>query len=143
MIHGEAAFTGQGIVQETLSLSELPYYRTGGTIHIIVNNQVGFTTFPRQGRFTPYPTDVAKMIQAPIFHVNGDDPEAVVHVAKIAVAFRQQFHQDVMIDLWCYRKHGHNETDDPTYTQPLMYKQIGEKESLRERYAKGLIEQGK
>jgi 2-oxoglutarate dehydrogenase E1 component len=143
MVHGEAAFTGQGIVQETLSLSELPYYRTGGTIHIIVNNQVGFTTFPRQGRFTPYPTDVAKMIQAPIFHVNGDDPEAVVHVAKIAVAFRQQFHQDVMIDLWCYRKHGHNETDDPTYTQPLMYKQIGEKHSLRDLCAKRLIEQGK
>ena len=92
LIHGDAAFTGQGIVSETLGLSELPFYRTGGTIHVIVNNQIGFTTLPRQGRFTPYPTDVAKMIQAPIFHVNGDDPEACVHAAKLAIAFRQQFH---------------------------------------------------
>src|SRR4029079_167194 len=106
LIHGESAFTGQGIVPETLSLSVLPGYRTGGTIHVIVNNQIGFTATPRQTRFTPYPTDVAKMIQAPIFHVNGDDPEAVVHAARLAIQFREQFKVDVLIDLWCYRRHG-------------------------------------
>ncbi|HWB53481.1 MAG TPA: 2-oxoglutarate dehydrogenase E1 component [Tepidisphaeraceae bacterium] len=143
LIHGDAAFCGQGIVQETLALSEMPYWRTGGTIHIIVNNQIGFTTMPKQGRFTPYPTDVAKMIQAPIFHVNGDDPEAVVHVAKMAIAFRQQFHCDVMIDMWCYRRHGHNEGDDPTYTQPLMYKEIAEHPRPREVYSQKLIDGGK
>src|SRR5207253_10563924 len=126
LIHGEAAFTGQGIVPETLNLSELPAYRTGGTIHVIVNNQVGFTATPEQTRFTPYPTDVAKMIQAPIFHVNADDPAAVVHAARLAIGFRQRFKADVLIDLWCYRRHGHNETDDPTFTQPLMYKEIAE-----------------
>jgi 2-oxoglutarate dehydrogenase E1 component len=142
LIHGDAAFCGQGIVPETLALSELPYYRTGGTIHVIVNNQIGFTTLPRQGRFTPYPTDVAKMIQAPIFHVNGDDPEAVLHVARLAIAFRQEFHCDVMIDLWCYRKNGHNEQDEPSFTQPVMAREIAGKTSIRDLYAKRLIEQG-
>jgi 2-oxoglutarate dehydrogenase E1 component len=142
LIHGEAAFTGQGIVPETLNLSELQGYRTGGTIHIIVNNQVGFTASPRQTRFTPYPTDVAKMIQAPIFHVNGDDPEAVVHAARLAIAFRQQFKVDVMIDLWCYRRRGHNEADDPTYTQPQMYKKIAELPTVTQRYAERLQQEG-
>ncbi len=139
LIHGDAAFCGQGIVHETLGLSELPYYRTGGTIHVIVNNQIGFTTLPRQGRFTPYPTDVAKMIQAPIFHVNGDDPEAVIQAAKLAITFRQEFHCDVMIDMWCYRKSGHNEQDDASYTQPLMTQEIAEKTPVRDLYAKQLF----
>jgi 2-oxoglutarate dehydrogenase E1 component len=143
LVHGDASFTGQGIVSETLSLSQLPYYRTGGTIHVILNNQIGFTTFPRQGRFTPYPTDVAKMIQAPIFHVNGDDPDACVHAARLAIAFRQQFRMDVMIDLWCYRRRGHNEVDEPAFTQPTMYREIAAKTPVRDLYAKGLIEQGK
>ena len=142
LIHGDAAFCGQGIVQETLALSEMPYWRTGGTIHVIVNNQIGFTTMPKQGRFTPYPTDVAKSIQAPIFHVNGDDPEAVAHVARLAIAFRQQFHTDVMIDLWCYRRHGHNETDEPGFTQPVMYRQITAHPTIRELYGKKLIAEG-
>jgi len=142
LLHGDAAFCGQGIVHETLGLSELPYYRTGGTIHVIVNNQIGFTTLPRQGRFTPYPTDVAKMIQAPIFHVNGDDPEACIHAARLAIEFRQQFHCDVLIDLWCYRKNGHNEQDEPSYTQPLMYREIAAKKPVRDLYAQKLIENG-
>jgi 2-oxoglutarate dehydrogenase E1 component len=142
LIHGDAAFCGQGIVHETLGLSELPYYRTGGTIHVIVNNQIGFTTLPRQGRFTPYPTDVAKMIQAPIFHVNGDDPEACIHAAALAIAFRQEFHCDVMIDFWCYRKNGHNEQDEPSFTQPVMAREIAAKTSMRDLYAQQLIEQG-
>ncbi len=143
LMHGDAAFCGQGIVMETLALSEMPYWRTGGTIHIIINNQIGFTTMPKQGRFTPYPTDIAKTIQAPIFHVNADDPEAVVHAARLAIAFRQKFHCDVMIDLWCYRRQGHNEQDEPTFTQPLMYKQISAHTRVRELYAKRLIDDGK
>ncbi|MGA2441140.1 MAG: 2-oxoglutarate dehydrogenase E1 component, partial [Tepidisphaeraceae bacterium] len=142
LIHGDAAFCGQGIVHETLGLSELPYYRTGGTIHLIVNNQIGFTTLPRQGRFTPYPTDVAKMIQAPIFHVNGDDPEACIHAARLAIAFRQEFHCDVMIDFWCYRKNGHNEQDEASFTQPVMAREIAAKTSVRDIYAKQLLDQG-
>jgi 2-oxoglutarate dehydrogenase E1 component len=143
MVHGDASFTGQGIVSETLNLSQLPYYRTGGTIHVIVNNQIGFTTMPRQGRFTPYPTDVAKMIQAPIFHVNGDDPQACVHAARLAIAFRQEFRSDVMIDLWCYRRRGHNEVDEPSFTQPLMYKAIAAKTPVRDIFAAKLIAEGK
>lgn len=142
LIHGEAAFTGQGIVPETLGLSELPAYRTGGTIHVIVNNQVGFTATPQQTRCTPYPTDVAKMVQAPIFHVNGDDPAAVVHAARLAIAFRQQFKCDVLIDLWCYRRHGHNEADDPTFTQPVMYRQIAGHPPVAQVYAERLVLEG-
>ena len=142
LIHGEAAFTGQGVVPETLNLSELPAYRTGGTIHLIINNQVGFTATARETRFTPYPTDVAKMIQAPVFHVNGDDPEAVVHAARLAMQFRQQFKVDVFIDLWCYRRYGHNETDDPSFTQPVMYRKIDSLPSVRDLYAQKLVTEG-
>src|SRR5947209_17698657 len=143
LIHGDAAFTGQGIVLETLALSEMPYWRTGGTVHIIINNQIGFTTMPKQGRFTPYPSDVAKTIQAPVFHVNGDDPEACVWAAKLAIAFRQQFKCDVMIDLWCYRKHGHNEQDEPPFTQPVMYREIAQHKGPPELYAERLMADGR
>lgn len=143
LIHGDASFTGQGIVLETLGLSELPGWRTGGTIHVIVNNQIGFTTPPEEGRFTPYPTDVAKAIQAPIFHVNGDDPEAVVHTSRLAIEFREKFKCDVMIDLWCYRRHGHNEVDEPSFTQPVMYQRIAQHKSVAELYGEQLLREGK
>jgi len=138
LMHGDAAFAGQGLVPEALDLSQLRGYRTGGTIHLIVNNQIGFTTVPTKSRSSPYPSDTAKGIQAPIFHVNGDDPEAVVHVARIATEFRQEFGRDVVIDLFCYRRHGHNEADEPMFTNPIMYKAIAKHPSTREIYAKRL-----
>ena len=142
LMHGDAAFAGQGIVAECFGLSELRGYRTGGTIHIIVNNQIGFTTAPSYSRSSPYPSDFAKGVQAPIFHVNGDDPEAVVHVARLAVDFRQTFHRDVVIDMFCYRRHGHNEGDEPGFTQPIMYRTVAKLPSTREQYASYLVSQG-
>ena len=142
LIHGDAAFTGQGLVTETLSLSELANYRTGGTIHVIVDNQVGFTARPEDYRFTRYASDLAKVIQAPVFHVNGNDPEAAVQAARLAAAFRTAFRVDVIINIICYRRHGHNETDDPTFTQPTMYAIINQLPTVREVYARRLVEMG-
>lgn len=142
MLHGDAAFAGQGIVAETFNMSGLRGYRVGGTVHIVVNNQIGFTTAPENSRSTEYATDIAKGIGAPIFHVNGDDPEACVWVAKLAVDFRQQFHKDVVIDLICYRRRGHNEGDDPSMTQPYMYDVIDTKRSVRKSYTESLIGRG-
>src|SRR3954454_15198032 len=142
LIHGDAAFAGQGLVPETLNLSQLPGYRTGGTIHIVVNNQIGFTTAPSEGRSTRYCTDVAKMIEVPIFHVNGEDPEAVVYVAELALDFREAFGQDVVIDMICYRRHGHNEGDEPAFTQPLMYGKIRDRMSIRDLYTEQLVMSG-
>ncbi|MCW4386610.1 multifunctional oxoglutarate decarboxylase/oxoglutarate dehydrogenase thiamine pyrophosphate-binding subunit/dihydrolipoyllysine-residue succinyltransferase subunit [Salinibacterium sp. SYSU T00001] len=142
MVHGDAAMAGQGIVVEVLQMSQLRGYRTGGTIHVVVNNQVGFTTPPGEGRSSVYSTDVAKTIQAPIFHVNGDDPEAVVRVAQLALEFRQKFHKDVVVDLVCYRRRGHNEGDDPSMTQPLMYNLIEAKRSVRTLYGEALVGRG-
>ncbi|MGH9294695.1 MAG: multifunctional oxoglutarate decarboxylase/oxoglutarate dehydrogenase thiamine pyrophosphate-binding subunit/dihydrolipoyllysine-residue succinyltransferase subunit, partial [Acidimicrobiales bacterium] len=142
LVHGDAAFAGQGVVAETLELSQLRGYRTGGTIHLVINNQLGFTTPADQARSSPYPTDVAKTVQAPIFHVNGDDPEACVRVGRLAVGFRNEFHKDVVIDLVCYRLHGHNEGDDPSYTQPLMYREIDSHRSVRKLYTESLVKRG-
>jgi 2-oxoglutarate dehydrogenase E1 component len=142
LVHGDAAMAGQGVVLETMQLSQLRGYRTGGTIHIVVNNQVGFTTPPGEGRTSIYSTDVAKTIQAPIWHVNGDDPESVVRVAQLAFEFRQEFKKDVVIDLICYRRRGHNEGDDPSMTQPLMYNLIEQKRSVRKLYTEALVGRG-
>jgi multifunctional 2-oxoglutarate metabolism enzyme len=142
LIHGDAAMAGQGVVAETLELSQLRGYRTGGTVHVVVNNQVGFTTAPESSRSSVYSTDVARMIQAPIFHVNGDDPEAVVWVARLAYAYRQEFRKDVVIDMICYRRRGHNEADNPSFTQPRMYDLIDAKRSVRKLYTEALIGRG-
>ena len=142
LLHGDAAFAGQGVVAECFGLSGLRGHRIGGSLHFIVNNQIGFTTAPRFARSSPYPSDVAKMIDAPIFHVNGDDPEAVVHVVKIAMDFRQRFGKPVVIDMFCYRRHGHNEADEPAFTQPLMYARIGEHPRVTEIYGNKLVEEG-
>ena len=142
LLHGDASFAGQGVVAECLGLSGLRGHRTGGSIHFIINNQIGFTTAPRFGRSSPYPSDVARMVEAPIFHVNGDDPEAVTHVAKVATEFRQRFHKPVVIDMFCYRRHGHNEGDEPSFTQPLMYKRIRQQRPVVDIYAEQLVKEG-
>ncbi len=141
LLHGDAAFAGQGLVAETLELSELKGYSTGGTVHVIINNQIGFTTSPVNARSGPYCSDVAKATQSPIFHVNGDDPEAVLEVARVAMEFRQAFKKDVVIDMFCYRRHGHNETDEPAFTQPLMYRKIASHPTTRQIYAKRLVDE--
>ncbi|MFZ4540953.1 MAG: 2-oxoglutarate dehydrogenase E1 component [Rickettsiales bacterium] len=138
-LHGDAAFAGQGSVAETLAMADLRGYRTGGTVHVIVNNQIGFTTAPAYSRFTPYPSDVAKMIQAPIFHANGDDPEAVAFVCQLAVEFRQAFQRDTVVDIICFRKYGHNEGDEPMFTQPIMYKKIAKKPLPAHVYGQRLV----
>jgi 2-oxoglutarate dehydrogenase E1 component len=142
MLHGDAAFAGQGSVPEVLALAELRGYRTGGTVHVIVNNQIGFTTSPKYSRFTPYPTDVAKAVQAPIFHVNGDDPEAVSYVCRLATEFRQTFKRDAVVDIFCYRKYGHNESDEPAFTQPIMYREIAKKPLPAKIYSDRLVAEG-
>ena len=142
LLHGDAAFAGQGVVAETLNLSQLPGYRTGGTMHVVVNNQLGFTTSPASARSSVYSTDVARMVQAPIFHVNGDDPEACVRVARLAFEFRQEFRKDVVIDMVCYRRRGHSEVDEPSFTQPLLYDTIEAHRSTRKRYTEALIGRG-
>jgi len=142
LIHGDAAFAGQGIVAETMNFSQLAGYRTGGTVHLIINNQIGFTTDPSDARSTRYCTDVAKMIEAPVFHVNGDDPEAVCMVARLALEFRVRFHRDVVIDMYCYRKHGHNESDEPAFTQPLLYRKISKHPQVSAILTRKLIEEG-
>ncbi|MET8035473.1 multifunctional oxoglutarate decarboxylase/oxoglutarate dehydrogenase thiamine pyrophosphate-binding subunit/dihydrolipoyllysine-residue succinyltransferase subunit [Streptomyces sp. NPDC005345] len=142
VLHGDAAFAGQGVVSETLNMSQLPGYHTGGTVHVVINNQLGFTTSPAGGRSSTYATDVARSVDAPIFHVNGDDPEAVVRVARLAFDYRETFHKDVVVDLICYRRHGHSEVDDPSITQPAMYDRINDRPSVRTLYAEALTGRG-
>src|SRR5207244_1946373 len=142
LISGDAAFAGQGVIAECFGLSGLRGHRTGGSVHFIVNNQIGFTTYPRYSRSSPYPSDVAKMIEAPIFHVNGDDPEAVTYAAKIATEFRMKFHKPVVLDMFCYRRYGHNEGDEPSFTQPKMYKAIRGHKSVLKLSSERLIAEG-
>ena len=142
LIHGDAAFSGQGIVAETLNMSQLSGYKTGGTIHLVINNQIGYTTLPENARSTRYATDVAKMLMVPIFHVHGENPEAAVHVVRLAAEYRKTFNKDVVIDVICYRRYGHNEGDEPYFTQPLMYERIRGRRPLNEVYAQELVEQG-
>ncbi len=139
LIHGDAAFAGQGVVAECFGLSGLRGHRTGGSVHFIVNNQIGFTTYPRYSRSSPYPSDVAKLVEAPIFHVDGDDPEAVVFCAKVATEYRQKFHKPVVIDMFCYRRFGHNEGDEPSFTQPIMYHLIRSHPTTLQIYSSKLI----
>ena len=141
LIHGDAAMAGQGIVAETFAMSQLVGFRTGGTIHFVINNQIGFTTMPQYGRSAPYCTEIAKMVQAPIFHVNGDDPEAVVHVCRLATEFRNKFKVDVVVDMFCYRRSGHNEADEPSFTQPLMYQAIKQHQTTTTIYEKKIIKE--
>ena len=142
LIHGDAAFAGQGIVAETLNMSQLHGYGTGGTIHVVVNNQIGFTTVPEDARSSMYATDVAKMIEVPIFHVNGDDPLAIMFVSQLALDFRQEFGRDVVIDMYCYRRYGHNEGDEPAFTQPELYAKIDKRPSTAQLYKRELLEAG-
>ena len=142
LLHGDAAFAGQGLVYETLAMSQLIGYRTGGTIHIVTNNQIGFTTVPAHAYSGLYCTDIAKAIQAPILHVNGDDPEAVVFCARMAAEFRMTFGADIVLDIVCYRRHGHNESDEPAFTQPIMYGRIKEMKTTRTLYAERLAAEG-
>ncbi|MEO1339533.1 MAG: thiamine pyrophosphate-dependent enzyme, partial [Myxococcota bacterium] len=142
VIHGDAAFAGQGVVQETFNMSGLDGYNTGGTLHIIVNNQIGFTTNPEDGRSTQYATDVAKMLQVPIFHVNGEHPDSVAQAVKLAMEFREAFRKDVVIDMYCYRRYGHNEGDEPAFTQPEMYRKIRKRKTVREAYLDNLYKLG-